>query len=76
MYLEFYIFKAGIVSRIRLKSTSNQIERVKGEIVIYITNAVGYILQSEVLRLTRPRNGSVLTKTEQCKMPSALVMYY
>jgi hypothetical protein len=34
------------------------------EIVIYITNAVAYILQREVFR-----------KTERCKMPTALVMY-
>jgi hypothetical protein len=32
-------------------------------IVIYVTYAVGYILQREV------------TKTERCKMPTALVMY-
>jgi hypothetical protein len=37
------------------------------KIVIYITYAVGYILQREAF--------SLKTKTERCKMPTALVMY-
>jgi hypothetical protein len=42
---------------------------------MYITYAVGYILQREVFRLKHDRAAGVLTKTERCKMPTALVMY-
>jgi hypothetical protein len=47
-------------------------EREKKKIVIYITHAVGYILQREVFRLQQDRFN---LKTSRSKMPTPLVMY-
>jgi hypothetical protein len=44
-------------------------------VVIYITNAVGYILQRQVFRLKHDCEMGVFKKTERCKMPTSVVMY-
>jgi hypothetical protein len=44
-------------------------------IVIYISYAVGYILQHQVFSLKQDREAGVFKKNERCKMPTALLMY-